>query len=730
MKNKLKLYSCFHGNLLSSNIPEKQYSLILDRCYWPIIELAESKQTKIGIEFPVTSLNIIEKVDKSFIAKIKNLQNRNLIEFIGAGYTQAIQPLLPYELNKQNLLISKDIYQHYFDKTPEIYYLNEQNISQKTHLLYQEVGIHNLLMDFDCIKPTQNLPYKYIYNPATITNSQTNIIWNSSIAFQRFQRYIHGSIDIKEMTEYITSHYAKQHNRSFMFYGSDWEIFDYKPGEIDIKYTHKQTEFLRLEKLITLLKQNENIEFILPKETLLEPTIEIPEITTASHPIITKKQDTYNITRWAVCGRNNTTNNTELYDSHQKINTLKSDGEKISTTDIKNLLLLMSSDYRTFTTENKYHNFLKKQAELSTELKIRSKEQHEFGFFTLKNQNNFDINNHAYSITYEFIQSAFTDIPSISCLDQEYLTQATDVERYRDGSIRKAKFLFYPQIKRTQQKRFTFIKKHITSPKNESKTNIRFDKLKGHTIKSLIFKDIDSKPLIGKLDHQYYQDIRVSTDQFSGHMLLFDQDKGKVVDLQKPEEVIEEKGSIANIIKVKINTPLGKVWKTYTIFHDIPRIDIKYHFRFCDFSPLSFRLGTLTFVPESFDQISLSFSTVNGTNEIETHPIDQPINHGAPVSLGVSSHCCLGATESWVSIQDKDKGIAVICPKNKTYSVPMIEADIIDGKQYLRLYHSIAEKDATSQQIRRGHSEITFTIMGHNNNLEDIRKTAKIMNAL
>ena len=38
---KLKLYTAFHLNLAFSSIPQEQYALAIDRCYWPMIDILE-----------------------------------------------------------------------------------------------------------------------------------------------------------------------------------------------------------------------------------------------------------------------------------------------------------------------------------------------------------------------------------------------------------------------------------------------------------------------------------------------------------------------------------------------------------------------------------------------------------------------------------------------------------------------------------------------------------------
>ena len=58
-------------------------------------------------------------------------------------------------------------------------------------------------------------------------NNSIDIIWNNSINFQKFQRFVYGEINKKEFLKELKR--IKNKNYSFSLYGSDAEIFDYRP---------------------------------------------------------------------------------------------------------------------------------------------------------------------------------------------------------------------------------------------------------------------------------------------------------------------------------------------------------------------------------------------------------------------------------------------------------------------------------------------------------------------
>jgi hypothetical protein len=91
------------------------------------------------------------------------------------------------------------------------------------------------------------------------------------------------------------------------WYGSDAEVFDFRPG----RYTTEANvstagEWDKLEKFLINAAKNKNFNFIFPSEVLMTTSasafnkisLESPE-----QPIPVKKQEKYNLTRWALTGR-------------------------------------------------------------------------------------------------------------------------------------------------------------------------------------------------------------------------------------------------------------------------------------------------------------------------------------------------------------------------------------------------------------------------------------------
>ena len=101
--------------------------------------------------------------------------------------------------------------------------------------------------------------------------------------------------------------------------------------------------------ILRVISDSFPIRFSLPSEILgMKVNPRRVSISTPDYPIRTKKQDKYNVTRWAVTGRDSAKMNTQCYKLYEKIK--KSKNRRLW----KNLCFLWGSDFRTNTTDEKY----------------------------------------------------------------------------------------------------------------------------------------------------------------------------------------------------------------------------------------------------------------------------------------------------------------------------------------------------------------------------------------
>ncbi len=404
---------------------------------------------------------------------------------------------------------------------------------------------------------------------------------------------------------------------------------------------------------------------------------------------------------------------------------------------------LWSSDFRTHTTDQKYMQFRNR---LGSALEGYEKVLEKF-FLDVKIVDDFVlINPHSFDWDqpYEFrlqLKHGQHRGNIIVFLDgQEVITQQEETEFYRDGSIRSVNIVIEPFIKAFSivqgkietknihhKKEFEIKGEEIKTPK----VNIEFSPEKGATITSLSFPEISDEFIIGELPHGFYEDISYSPDWFSGLTVIYDRSMNKFTDLT-PARLNYPKGDKFPIrvpITFKIEMPIGILLKTYYIYINHSRVDLTYHFSLSNFLPLSFRLGIATFNPQSFNMNKLKYSTVNGGENPEIFYLNgKAVKQDESVSLGVSTHHCLGATEGWVDVSDDKKGLAIISQKSQLCTVPLMHYEEVDDSYFLRVYHTISEMDDTTETFLKGHNKMDFTFFGHNNDLEQVRKISRSIN--
>jgi len=187
--------------------------------------------------------------------------------------------------------------------------------------------------------------------------TSTPLIWVDSIAFQKFQRYAHGEYGLNEYVKYIRTH-AAGNERYFPLYSNDVEIFDYRPSRYKTEAQFDDSsEWDRIYELYIYLKRQDWCEFIFPSEVLNylndrnggnEVKLESP-----SQPIPVKKQEKYNINRWALTGRDDVGINSKCY----KIYNSFVENDNQNPEDWKELSYLWSSDFRTHITEKRWNDY-------------------------------------------------------------------------------------------------------------------------------------------------------------------------------------------------------------------------------------------------------------------------------------------------------------------------------------------------------------------------------------
>jgi hypothetical protein len=358
----LLLYNFFHLNLAYSAIEKEDRPRVIKQCYWPLLRLARKRNLPFGIELSGYTLEVIQALDPRWVEELASLVKDGPCELIGCGYAQVIGPLVPHEVTSANLRIGHAVYDQVLGVRARIALLNEQAYSSGLVPLYKEAGYDAIIMEWN--NPAREHPewsaeWRYLPQRAKGTgDSAISLIWNKSIGFQKFQRYAHGELELDELLNYVRSHKGSS-ARAFPLYGNDVEIFDYRPGRYMTEATiHDEGEWLRINRLYEALQREPDMKFIKTSEVLglgdLRGANQLLQLTSAAQPIPVKKQDKYNIVRWAVTGRDDLGINTRCWRLYEG---LKADLSAMDS-DWKELCYLWSSDFRTHITDKRWKAYL------------------------------------------------------------------------------------------------------------------------------------------------------------------------------------------------------------------------------------------------------------------------------------------------------------------------------------------------------------------------------------
>lgn len=672
----LHLYSVFHCNLAFSMIPRRHFRTVVERCYWPLLKLAE-KGVPLAVEMTAWTLGEVAALAPEFVGKLKELWDCGRVEFVGSGNSQAIFPLIPAEVNRWNLEAGNRHYERLLGRRPAVALVNEQTYSRGLVDLYREAGYKTLIMDWNNCFQHNRYPkeFKYGVQRAAGVKGNIDLVWSHSIAFQKFQRCVHGELSIDEYLEFILSHHDPEKERAFVVYSNDAEVFDFRPGH----QSGPMGEYERIAEIYSRLASDARVSLKTPG-ALVDSFREAPgsmnivRLESTETPIVCKKQEKYNPVRWAVAGRDSVHINTECHRVYANIKELEERGApQESLAKAKEMLtLLWGSDFRTNTEDEKFrwfHDHLG-WVKLETERLLglyKAKKHTEMALF----------GGDAYR---EYQQAA---LPLVYAEKEEKRALAASVRSA--GNLLKVSTL-------TVEAEFLLEK--------------------GLAIKSLSFPEVSAKPLLGTLPHGHYEDMRLGADFFSGHLIHVTRDGKKSTDLKRTSPATKEDDSWV-YVETETSIDIGTLWKTYKISKTKAEVSLTCTLKVSGLAASSLRLGIFTFLPGGFDKEGLWFETVNGGDAPERFYLKgHALAHDEPVSQSVSASGCLGATDGRVRIGDSEKSITISSDKSELYSVPMLNFKELASEDsfFLRLYHSVGEIDDTAWWVWRGYNEVTYTI--------------------
>jgi hypothetical protein len=353
----LRLFAVFHLNLAFSSIEEEQRGDVIARCYWPLLRLART-HGPIGIEATGFTLEEIAKRDPAWIAEARKLIIDGRVELIGSGYAQMIAPLVPARVTEENLAIGNECYERILGKRPVLALINEQAWSGGLVGLYLDAGYRGVLMDWDnpaAYHPEWPAETRYRPERALGNDGRTiALLWTNTVAFQKLQRFVHGDIGIDSYLDYLRGQQGRN-GRALCCYASDAEIFDFRPGRYRTEEKLSgESEWQKLETAFARIGDEPGFELATPSDILERAAFDRQplRLESATCPIPVKKQRKYNLSRWAVTGRDDVGINAACHCIYEGLASANADRSVW-----KELCYLWSSDFRTHITDKRWAAF-------------------------------------------------------------------------------------------------------------------------------------------------------------------------------------------------------------------------------------------------------------------------------------------------------------------------------------------------------------------------------------
>lgn len=650
---KLKAFSFFHLNLAYSAISVERRKEVIEKCYWPLLKLARSRNLPFGIEASAWTLETIAEIDPSWLQELRDLVVNGSCEFIGCGYAQVIGPLVPAIVNEANLRIGMQRYKVLLGLKPKLALINEQAFSSGLVQLYKDAGYEALIMEWN--NPARAHPewpseWRYLPQYAIgLNGSELPIIWNESISFQKVQRYVHGEMELDEWMRYFESHKSES-VRAFPIYGNDVEVFDFRPGRYMTEAPIEESEWQKIENMYAALESAKGIEMVLPSEVL--KLLSVPgagnklELGTAAFPVPVKKQDKYNLLRWAVTGRDDLKINTICWGISKAMEQVGA-----SEADWQELCYLWSSDFRTHITEQRWDEYRKR----------------------------------------------------LALAEEKWAGAVEKLGGEQAGNSHYASEKNSNAIEVTRSGRFVDI--------SGSRFKLRLNALKGLALEYLIDHSISDQSLCGTIHHGYFDHIKWAADYYSGHLIYESPGRPRVTDLAKVAPVVKAEKQHA-AVSATIKTSLGEVYKEWLIDERKGIVSLRYSISWPEINFGSLRLGFVTLNPEVFDPDTTFVRTHNGGNEQEEFALDKvDFDHGAPVSFLISANQAFGMTEGVVEIGDSTKTLTLQLDKTKAAAVGLLLNRVVQDGFLTRFAYSLKELDDTCRGTQNGCFDLKINII-------------------
>lgn len=357
-----KLICLFHLNLAFSSLEEEAHAEVVRRCYHPVLDLVEQTGFPIAVEATGWTLRRIAAVDPRWIERARGLLGEGRLELVGSAHAQCAAPLLPAEVNAWNLRLGLDVYAQLLGVTPRVALVCEQVFSPGLVPLYLDAGYEAMIVDWDnAYRSHHDWPLEYRRHPQRAVGDGRSIpvVWSESIVFQKFQRFAHGELSIERYVDFVRDA-AGDRGGALMLYANDAEVFDHRPGRFLAEPELQEAEWMRIATGLRALGEAAVGVPALPSELLeaLDEPLADHELAleAVDQPIPVKKQNKYNVSRWAVSGRDDLGINTRCWRLYDRLSAECSADPSAW----QELCELWASDFRTHITESRWSAYMER----------------------------------------------------------------------------------------------------------------------------------------------------------------------------------------------------------------------------------------------------------------------------------------------------------------------------------------------------------------------------------
>jgi hypothetical protein len=705
----LRLLCLFHLNLAFSSLEEESHDDVIRRCYWPALELARDTGFPVALEVTGWTLERIAQLDPGWIELLRELLCEGCVELVGSAHAQCAAPLLPAEVNLWNLRLGRQVYGELLGVAPRIALVCEQVYSPGLVGLYLQAGYEALIVDWDNARRSHpQWPDEYRLHPQRARGAGRSIplVWSKSIAFQKFQRYAHGELSLERYVEYVrgVAHgerdadadanadsdagLSRAPGRALMLYANDVEIFDHRPGRFAAEPDLEENEWGRIATGLRTLREDGVGRPTLPAELLdllngpgagHELRLEAP-----AQPIPVKKQDKYNVSRWAVTGRDDIGINTRCWRVFERLRST----DCVDPDRWRELCELWASDYRTHITQARWDSYLARLEEVERRWQpIRPVDSDGIlAGLTFTGGIAPDGTSPGEAVPCGTVPGGtLVGVPG-ETLRGEAVSGGTLVGVTSSGVTLAGEGPFYGSSGDVIELRAGTIA-------------LRLNARRGLAIESFADTRVAERPLFGTLEHGYYPTIELGADFYSGHLVQESPLTHKVTDLERVRPTVGRDAHGRTCALATIPTERGPIEKAIRLDPSAGTVEIEWSLHWEELPLGSLRLGHVTMLPEAFDAQTLWYATHNGGAELETHPIaGAAFDHGAAVSALVSCRQGLGATEGVVLLGDAHSTVRVEIDRAIALPLGLITWIPGDQRWFLRLAFTLTESDET----RRG----------------------------